>query len=517
MKNTLSAAVALPTVVAIALGGLLMAAPAASAAPAPVEQSVGGAVPVDETAPAEAPAPPATPERAPVDEPGDVETEAPVVDEPAAAADDAVASTPTADAATTPTAAEVPTAEAAVEPAFAVTSPAQGQVLASAGVRVEGTAPTGSRVVVTSSDDGSGVVVPVVDGTFAEAVSLPALSTAESYTVTVQVTGADGAELGVIERTVVVAGLPTNAAPTISTPGDGSVVEGIPYTSGDFDTGAIEITGTGTPGAIIDLDLDGIDPDVSYGYDYEPAVVKADGTWAEAGYRPYGTWRVSIRQLTVDADGFVTALPSSYVSVVVDVVPPAAAPAAAPVVTSPAQGSTVVGRPDRSQGAGASPLEFTVSGTGTPGSAIAIYGYFDDGRAAIDRYAAAARGESIGDGEFEPLVAGLAPIVVAADGTWTTTQSLVGPGTYSFAAFALTGDLSFFPTMSAPSDVVTFTLVVPTATATTASLAFTGDDGVGPWLAGGVLAIGLGAAALALVRRRGRRVSDAAAGSVRRV
>jgi hypothetical protein len=515
MKNTLSAAVALPTVVAIALGGLLMAAPAASAAPAPVEQSEGGAVPVDETAPAETPAPPAASEPAPVAEPGDVETEAPVAAEPTAAADAAAAATPAVDAAPSPTAAEVPTVEAAVEPAFAVTSPAQGQVLASAGVRVEGTAPTGSRVVVTSSDDGSGVVVPVVDGTFAEAVSLPALSTAASYTVTIQVTGADGAELGTIERTVVVAGLPTNVAPTISTPVDGSVVVGTPYASGDFQTGAVGLAGTGTPGATVDVDLEAVDPVVAWGYGDEPAVVRADGSWNDGVFMPYGSWRISARQVTVDADGFVTALPSSYASVVVDVVPPRAAPAAAPVVTSPGQGSTVVGRPDRSQGAGASSLEFTVSGTGTPGTAIAIYGYFDDGRAAIDRYAAAARGEGTGDGEFEPLVAGEAPIIVAADGTWTTTQSLVGPGTYSFAAFALTGD-RYFPTLSAPSDVVTFTLVAPTATATTASLALTGDDGVGPVLAGGVLAIGLGAAALALVRRRGQRVSDAAAGSARR-
>jgi hypothetical protein len=507
MKKNVSAAVALPTVVAIALGGLLMAAPA-SAAPAPVEQSEGGAVPVEETAPAADPTPTAEPEPA-ADQPEAVvdEAEAPAAPEdvPAPAPAPAVDET-SADA-----------VEAEAEAAFEVASPVEGQVLSSAGVRVAGTAPAGSQVEISSTGD-TGVVVPVVDGAFDEPVSLPAQATAASNVITVRVVGADGADLGTVQRTVVVAGLPTSAAPVISTPVDGSAVEGVPFESGDLETGVVDLAGTGTPGASIEVGLDAVDPVVAWGYGYDPVVVGADGAWADWVFMPYGTWRISVSQSAQDADGFATALSSRAVSVVVDVLRPRAAAAAAPVVTSPGQGSTVVGRPDRSQGAGASSLEFTITGTGTPGSAIAIYGYFEEGRAPIDRYAAAARGEGGGEGEFEPLVAGTAPVVVAADGTWSFTQTLAGPGTYSFAAFALTGD-RYFPTMSAPSEVVTFTLAAPaagTATATTASLAFTGDDGVGSALAGGVLAIGLGAAALTVVRRRAQRVSGAAAGSARR-
>ena len=512
MKNTLSAAVALPTVVAIALGGLLMAAPAASAAPAPVEQSEGGAVPVEETTPVTSPTPTPTPEPEPAaDQPEAVvdEAEAPAAPEDAAAPAPAPAPAPAVD--------EMSADAVEAQAAFEVASPVEGQVLSSAGVRVVGTAPAGSQVEISSTGD-TGVVVPVVDGAFDEPVSLPAQATAASNVITVRVVGADGADLGTVQRTVVVAGLPTSAAPVISTPVDGSAVEGVPFESGDLETGVVDLAGTGTPGASVEVGLDAVDPVVAWGYGYDPVVVGADGTWADWVFMPYGTWRISVSQSAQDADGFATALSSRAVSVVVDVLRPRAAAAAAPVVTSPGQGSTVVGRPDRSQGAGASSLEFTITGTGTPGSAIAIYGYFEEGRAPIDRYAAAARGEGDGEGDFEPLVAGTDPVVVAADGTWSFTQTLVGPGTYSFAAFALTGD-RYFPTMSAPSEVVTFTLAAPaagTATATTASLAFTGDDGVGSALAGGVLAIGLGAAALTVVRRRARRVSDAAAGSARR-
>jgi len=504
MKNTLSAAVALPTVVAIALGGLLMAAPAASAAPAPVEQSEGGAVPVEETAPVTSPTP------APTAEPEVPAAEPELTAEPGAPVADPE---PAADAEVAQAAAASPTAEAAADPDVTVSSPVDGQVLTSAGVRVEGTVPVGSRVAVTTSE-GTGGDVPVIDGAFAEAVSLPALSTTASYRVTIRVTGADGADLGSIDRTVVVPGLPTSTAPTLSSPTDGSFVEAVPDAPGYAATGTVTLVGTGTPGATVDVDLEPVFPETAYGYDDAPPVVRADGSWTDDVSVPFGRWRFSASQLVVDADGFVTSLPSRAVSVVVDVARPVAAFPAAPVVTSPAQGTTVVGRPATGKGLEGS-LTFTVTGTGTPGTAIGIYGFFTEGRGPVDAYAAAARGEGGAPGEFEPMVAGNEPDLVGADGTWSITQTLVGPGTYSFAAFSLFDSIR----MSGPSEVVTFTLVAPTAgtaTATPASLAFTGDDGVGSALAGGVLAIGLGAAALTVVRRRARRVSDAAAGSARR-
>lgn len=504
MKNTVPAAVALPTALVIALAGLLTAVPAASAAP--VEQSQGGAVPVEQATPAPEPV---------VDEAGPVDGDAGSSEEAVAPVAPSTSSPDEATAPTTPGAPEAATAEIAAAPAFDVTSPLQGQELRSAGVRVEGTAPVGSRVSV-SHDGGSQISTTGSDGAFSTAVWLEAPSTPATYVVSVQVTGADGADLGTVERTVTVAALPVSAAPVITSPLSGNVV-GEPD---DPQIATVRLEGTGTPGATVDIDLEPVGPPVPWGYDDAPPVVRADGTWSDSVFLPYGPWRVSASQSSVDADGFETARPSSRVSVVLDVLRAPSAPAAAPVVTSPAPGSTVVGRPDRSRGAEASSLEFTVSGTGTPGTAIGIYGYFTEGRAPIDRYVAASRGEGSIGGEFEPLVAGVDPVVVAADGTWTTTQSLVGPGTYSFAAFTLTGD-PFYSTMSDPSQVVTFSLVAPTRAATTASLAYTGDDGVGPALAGAVLAIGLGLLSVAgarLVRRRVRPAAlrDAAAGSARR-
>ncbi|MDY0890639.1 hypothetical protein [Frigoribacterium sp. CFBP9030] len=533
MKNTLSAAVALPTAVVIALGGLLIGVPAASAAPAPTEQSVGLARPadgtvvdgtvVDGTAADEAASPAPTvgadpvdgapvPGEAPVedvpaDQPGSgAPVETPVAVEPTAPGSDVVAN-PSA----SPSPAAPPAVEAAAAPGFTVTSPLVGQRLTSAGVRLEASVPTGSTVRWSISDGQSGLS-QVADGAFSEAISLDGSTAAVTYTVVLQVSDADGVDLGTIDREFVVAGLPTSSAPTISTPGEGGRVEGRPYESGDYETGAIDVTGTGTPGSVIDIDLLAIVPATPWGYDDEPPVVAADGTWSDEVFVPYGQWSISARQGAFDADGFATTLPSREASVVVSVLRRVDLLPAAPVVTSPAQGGTVVGRPDGSQGHDGSQV-FTIAGTGTPGTVIALYGFFPEGRAAIDRYAAAARGEGEGggEGEFEPLIAGIDPTIVGADGTWSMTESLK-PGTYSFAVFTLfdNPDQSF---MSGPSNVVTFTLVAPTAvvgtssTSGTSALAYTGAEGSGPLSVAALVVIGLGLVAVGYARRRTRRLS----------
>jgi len=530
MKNTLSAVVALPTAVAIALGGFLMITPAASAAPAavvtPVETGPDATVPdqtvPDQTVPVETVPVETVPDQTvPVETvPGEavpVETvpgeaapgeTAPVEDDPSGGA------TPSPSAEPAPSAR--PSAAAIAAPGFTVESPVDGQLLESAGVRVEASVPAGSTVELSSPSAG-GVRVVVADGVFSSAFELPAAATAARHTISLQVTGPDGADLGTVDRDVVVAGLPTSAAPTISAPVDGGTVVGVYYTASDFETGAILLEGTGTPGASIDIDLAAIDPVVAWGYDDREPVVSADGTWSRSVYMPYGLWRVSVGQSAIDADGFTTVLPSETASVVVRVVRPAgevAVPAdAAPVVTTPTPGSTVVGRPDAGRGMGGSQI-FTISGTGTPGTAVGIYGFFTEGRAPIDAYAAAARGELPGAADFEPLVAGDDPVLVAADGTWTTTQS-IRPGTYSFAAFTISVDPSA-PTMSGPSDVVTFTLAAPATAvgavdivspADTAGLAYTGAEGSGPLSIAALVVIGLGLVAVGYARRRGRRLS----------
>jgi len=510
MKNTLSAAVALPTAVVIALGGLLIGVPAASAAPAavvtPVVVSPDATVPADSVPVETVPLETVPDETVPV-ETVPVET-APVEDDSSGGA------TPSPSAEPAPSAR--PSAAAIAAPGFTVESPVDGQLLESAGVRVEASVPAGSTVVLSSPSAG-GVQVDVDDGVFSRAFDLPAASTSVRHTISLQVTGPDGADLGTIDREVVVTGLPTSATPTISAPIEGSTVVGVDYDSGDFETGAILLEGTGTPGASIDIDLAAIDPVVTWGYGDREPVVSADGTWSRFVTMPYGLWRVTVGQSTVDADGFTTALPSKTASVVVRVVRPAedvAVPAdAAPVVTTPTQGSTVVGRPDAGRGMGGSQI-FTISGTGTPGTAIGIYGFFTEGRAPIDAYAAAARGELPGAGDFEPLVAGVDPVLVAADGTWTTTQS-IRPGTYSFAAFTVSVDPSV-PTMSEPSDAVTFTLAAPATAvgavdivspADTAGLAYTGAEGSGPLSIAALVVIGLGLVAVGYARRRTRRLS----------
>ena len=357
MKNTVSAAVALPTAIVIALGGLLMTTPAAHAETAPVEQADGAAAPVAVDAPSVAAEPDAasdvgdaTPAE-PSPEEGDAgtaveapdagevpdgEVAPPVVEAP-------VAEAPVADGGVL-TPAEVPVVEdeaaadeAAAAPGFEVTSPtAEGELAFRGGVVVTGTVPEGSSVSIVVSN-GTSLRAAVTGTTFREAIAIDPAPFMVDYQVTVTASAADGSPLGSIVREVLVLGQLASDAPVITSPVDGSQVDGDVVPFGDTDTRRFVVSGTGTPGELLDIELLMLDPERGWGYGHDPVSVGADGTWSTPVWLPVGLARVSIAQQSYDEDGFATTLPSAFASIDVRV-----GPAPAPVVLAPSAPAPVV-------------------------------------------------------------------------------------------------------------------------------------------------------------------------------
>ncbi|MBF4579815.1 LPXTG cell wall anchor domain-containing protein [Frigoribacterium sp. VKM Ac-2530] len=337
MKDYKAVALALPTIVALTLGGVALTAAPALAEPAPIATTEAAsaapedAIAADEGAGApavEVPAEAVEPEEA--GEPDAVEPEESVDPEPGEAAEpEAVepeeAAAPASEAPATGDAA----AQVDAEPTeFSVTSPLDGAVLPSAGVVVTAEVPEGSAVRMSSSPDGGGRYEPSSGTSISQAFFLEASTVPVEHVVTVQVTSPDGRDLGSVQRRVVVPALAPLPAPVLVTPATGAAVVGVPYSSGDFSTGAIELSGTGAPGAVIDVDLLALDPVVPWGYDDEAPLVAADGSWQDVVWMPYGSWRVSAAQQSVDANGFATSLRSTFDSIDVLVVEPDTAPAA---------------------------------------------------------------------------------------------------------------------------------------------------------------------------------------------
>jgi LPXTG-motif cell wall-anchored protein len=352
MNNTVSAAVALPTAIVIALGGLLMTTPAAHAETAPVEQVDGAAAPVAGDTPRDAAEPDAasdvgdaTPAE-PSPEEGDAGTdvEAPVAEEvPDGEVVPPVAEAPVADGGVLPPA-EVPVVEdaaaadeAAAAPGFEVTSPTvQGELAFRGGVVVAGTVPEGSSVSIVVSN-GTSLRAAVTGTTFREAIAIDPAPSMVDYQVTVTASAADGSPLGSIVREVLVLGQLSSDAPVITSPVDGSQVDGDVVPFGDTDTRRFVVSGTGTPGELLDIELSMLDPQRGWGYGHDPVSVGADGTWSTPVWLPVGLARISIAQQSYDEDGFATTLPSAFASIDVRV-----GPAPAPVVLAPSASAPVV-------------------------------------------------------------------------------------------------------------------------------------------------------------------------------
>lgn len=335
MKKTVSTATALSTALVIALGGIALTGQTASAEPAPISE--GTVVTPDEDALA------GTPEKGaagvssetPADVPPidtvvpDAESTAPAPSGDVRPRDGAPVDEVPGDAVPVETGPNVLAPvddvldDEVVQADFELTSPVDGEVLPSAGVVLRGSAPDGSILTVSTSV-GTEFSEKSVGGTFTIPVVVEA--TTEARRVTVSGVGPDGVDLGTIERTVTVAALPTLPTPTITSPRPGTTIEGAPYPSGDYLTGLVTLQGTGVPGATIDLDLQALDPVVPWGYDsYDPAVVRPDGSWADYAFMPPGVWRVTVAQFGLDENGFLDALASPSVGVVVTVTLPAPA------------------------------------------------------------------------------------------------------------------------------------------------------------------------------------------------
>ncbi|MET4051307.1 hypothetical protein ABID81_000651 [Frigoribacterium sp. PvP054] len=560
MKKTVSSAAALSTAIAIALGGVALSGQAAIAAPAPlghetaspstdaVDPAAGGTpgadaatgdtatgdaaaddasvtdeVPVAETAPS------AEPDAGTADDTGDATDAvgAAGVGEEVPMPEAAVPATPG------PTTEPAPVAALAATPAAPViTSPADGQSLevTAADGATEGDVPV---ALAGTGQPGAEVALSFVRDDAAADVSTEAdvstvVGSDGTWTVTVGFEGgrwaatatqrsldADGladsdpsAESSVTRFEAIAQVLPQWAV--VDQAGDEVYVADAEV---DGEQRATVFT-TGTTGTLYRAELTLVSEDGTRVLAPVVADEFRDGGFATELSVPVGVWRIAAKQVDLEAypthPGIKSASSAANLSPLITVLPSEAGVVDAPVVTSPGAGATITGRPDPRPGAEGY-LEFDITGTGTPGASIALYGFFDDGTSGIERYAAALRGE-IPVTEVERPSAGLDPVVVGSDGRWSTTASL-RPGTWSFAAFQLDDRLGV-ELISDASVPVTFTLAAPVmpAVSTTVrgtsptSLAYTGSSDSAP-LAGlaGMLLVGLGAAAVVVSRRRASR------------
>ncbi|KQR46623.1 hypothetical protein ASF82_04045 [Frigoribacterium sp. Leaf164] len=350
----------------------------------------------------------------------------------------------------------------AVAPAqtFSVTSPTAGQQ-GSRTVTFSGTGNDGSTVNVLRTD-GTRLVptaLVVVNGAWSADYTY-AETEAREQTVNInQVSG--GAGTGAASVTFA---LPTGQTLVVATPVEGSTVA----------SRTVTFSGTGTASSSVNV----LDPITGERVGAQ-TVVGSDGTWSTTvvfADDAEVAQSVRVTQVTgASGSGDVTRsfnLPAAAVT------PDAVAPAA-PVITSPVPAQVVVGQ------------DVTISGTGTPGANIAFLLYPTDEAPASS-------------GPLEDAITD-SVIVVAADGTWSSTVRMVKPGEYSVVAISFfadangepTLDADGFPLISEPSNVVEFrvaaaTPITPAGTSATpvraaGSLAFTGSDDSS-------LVIGLGAA-----------------------
>lgn len=367
MKDHKAVALALPTIVALTLGGVaLTAAPALAepvpigtteAVPAPVAEDAAGVDVGDATDGDAGVVPVETPTGAGVDVPIEPEQTEPT--EPTEAIEPTPTEVETAEPAAVPEA--VPAEGAAPSAAapgdqdaalFSLVTPAQGQVFTESGLTVSGTVDFAGQVDVTTPEGarlGSSLVVPgdwSIDIGFFEGPAGP-------RRMVVTATDAAGPTVRAVETRDVVLDVPTSPAPTITTPA-GPTVTAVASSWSDAPEGWGEVTfrGTGVAGSEIDIDLDRTDGGDPFGHGHDPIVVQPDGTWAYVDLlQADAGWRVSVRQYVPGVE-YLASLPSARVSrdfrlvaaVAVPVAPAlpvlpvatAVVPAAAPPVAAPA-------------------------------------------------------------------------------------------------------------------------------------------------------------------------------------
>ena len=558
--HTWQKAAAIPTTLALAVGGVLLVVPTATAA-APVDASVSEeALVTDQTpapvveVPAEAPGEdvpvveaPVAPEPAgdetavvePVaDESAAVES---VADEPAAvepAVDEPVAVEPVADQPTAvePVAADEPTAAAAAIPTAPVlTSPASGSVVRSA-ARGEGD----FRAPVTFTGTGQpGAVVKVrID---------PVRAASSSTRYAVAPVGADGGwtatvELGDIEWITTVRqyargvdGQPAgDPSPEVRAPFQHVVayqaapapVTIVPPTAGGLyePTSASGATRLGGPVTIVVRGIPGAKVEMSWrdatGSQRGPSgdiTVPASGVLTHVATIPTGEWRFSARQYLADDTGRRISSRSVVSGGRDFTVRPATLPV--PTVTSVADGGVLVAAGQYPQDAVFGPRPAVTEelvGTGTPGATIEIVAT-DPAREFPNRLLA----DVAADGTWR-VVPYLEPGenvltvrqvqrpttspsgfsgVNAGSATITVDLSVVLPGARPEAAPAsLDGT-------SRPGSVVVGTgATAPTPGAVDGSLAYTGAETAeqAGLLGALMVALGLGAVVLSRRRRTGR-------------
>jgi len=324
MTTTRAALLALPTVLALALGGAAWAEAPATAAPVPPAQQP--AEPAPAPRPGAGPGPEPTPEPVPADPARPPAPEPSVAPTPTPSPEEAEPVAPAA--APSPAAVDEPQ-EALAEP-LVLTSPAAGEVRRDLQLRLEGEAAGAARIRWSSPDVGElrGYEL-VTDDRFTAVTGLPS-DVPSTFTLTVVALDVAGLERGRVDRLVTV-DVPTSPAVTITSPAQGAVLVSDPIRWGPGaaptvpDWGAFRVTGTGTPGQYLDLELEALDLDSDFGTDGPAVRVGADGRWVLDIARPFGTWRVRVAQFALEdvreEDGFVVGRMTSRLSpyAVVDV------------------------------------------------------------------------------------------------------------------------------------------------------------------------------------------------------
>ena len=388
--------------------------------------------------------------------------------------------------------------------AFSVTAPTAGQQLDSRTVTFSGTGNSGSTVNVLDTDGNRLVgTAAVVDGEWSIDYSYSETEVILRSVRVVQVTGASGP--GDIPLQFV---LPSSADFAITSPVDGSTTQ----------TRNVEFSGTGTPGAQVNLLTDETDV-----LRPAPATVLDDGSWtATLIYSNTAAAQQTVfAGETVDSGVLGNAQVTFTLSAVV-VDPPTDVALDTPVITSPTQGQVVAGD------------QVTFEGTGTPDSnillAVVPTDQLDEPEAAQGDDTMAAAAEPVDPAD---------PIVVDAEGNWTVTLALT-PDDYTAAAVSFLLDETGAPVLSAagqpiisgPSADVTFSLVaavvpagtpatpiavpvaalVATPVASPSGLAYTGSEGTEGGIGIGTAVLLLGTTLMVLAHRRAKRATTDVAG-----
>jgi hypothetical protein len=459
-NTTWKKAAAIPTTLALAVGGVLLVVPTATAA-TPAESTVTEeALVTDSTSaavvetPADAPATPApaietpaveapvdeTPAAAPAVEAPVAETPAldePALDEPVAAepdADEPAAAEPVADAAAEPVADEQADTDtdvdaaaeaAAIATAPILTSPTAGSVVRSA---ARGESDTAAPVTFTGTGQPGAVVTVRADpirGWYSPTkYALAPVGSDGRWTATLELgsiewittvrqyaPGADGQPSGAPSpesRTRFQHVVAYQAAPgpvTVVSPTAGALFEPTRASGATRLGGPVTIVVRGIPGAKVEMSWR--DTSGSQRGPSGDITVPASGVLTHVATIPTGEWRFSARQYLVDDTGRRISSRSAVSGGRDFTVRPVTLPA--PAVTSVADGGVLVAAGQYPQDAVFGPrpaVREELVGTGTPGAAVQIMVTSDDGD-----------------------VRGELSAVVDADGTWRVVP-FFEPGEY---------------------------------------------------------------------------------------